>query len=323
MASYRFTKYVCTKDNLRKTLKKYGAAIIPSVLSEEECESMVSKIWDFLEHITKKWEKPLDRNDPNTWKEFTNLYPLHSMLLQHYSVGHAQASWDVRQNPKIVEIFAHFWDCSSEDLLVSFDGLSFHLPPEVTNRGWNRGNAGYHTDQSFTETGFKCMQSFVSGLDINEDDATFSFFEKSNRYQEEFREKYEITDKRNWYKLEKEQLDFYFEKGCKLRNIKCPKGSLVLWDSRTIHCGIEPNKERIQPNLRAVIYLCYMPKKLCSEKDLNKKRKALAELRTTSHYPCHIRLFSKQPRTYGGELQEITPIEPPVLTDLGKSLAGI
>ena len=54
------------------------------------------------------------------------------MLIQHWNIGHSQASWNVRQNIKIVEIFAHFWGCSVEELLVSFDGLSFNLPPEVT-----------------------------------------------------------------------------------------------------------------------------------------------------------------------------------------------
>jgi hypothetical protein len=51
------------------------------------------------------------------------------MLIQHWGVGHTQACWDVRQNIKIVEIFAYFWGCYPNDLLVSFDALSFNLPP--------------------------------------------------------------------------------------------------------------------------------------------------------------------------------------------------
>ena len=50
------------------------------------------------------------------------------MLIQYHSVGHAQVSWDVRQNPKIVDIFAHFWKCEPEELLVSFDGLLSYFP---------------------------------------------------------------------------------------------------------------------------------------------------------------------------------------------------
>ena len=31
--------------------------------------------------------------------------------------------WNVIQNIKIVEIFAHLWNCSVNNLLVSFDGF--------------------------------------------------------------------------------------------------------------------------------------------------------------------------------------------------------
>jgi hypothetical protein len=244
------------------------------------------------------------------------------MLLQYWGIGHAKASWNVRQNIKIVEIFAHFWNCSVNDLLVSFDGLSFHLPPEITKKGWNRSNTWYHTDQSFTTPDFKCIQSFITGLDINEHDATLSIMESSNKYHDEFKNKYEIADKSNWYKLNKEQEKFYSDKGCNIKNIKCPKGSLVFWDSRTIHCGIEASKKRIVSNFRAVIYLCYMPRNLSSKSNLKKKQKAFNELRTTNHYPCDIKLFCKNPRSYGNELPTITPIDKPILSELGKSLAG-
>ena len=244
------------------------------------------------------------------------------MLIQHWCVGHTQSSWDLRQNINIVEIFAYFWDCSVNDLLVSFDGLSFNLPPEITKKGWNKGNTWYHTDQSFTTNEFKCIQSFITGLDINEYNATLSIMEGSNKYHGEFKDKYNITDKIDWYKLTKHQEEFYYNKGCNIKNITCPKGSLVFWDSRTIHCGIEADKRRTIPNIRAVIYLCYMPRNLCNEANTKKKQKAFNELRTTSHYPCKIKLFAKEPRTYGGIMPIITPIEKPILSNLGKRLAG-
>lgn len=320
---YEFEKYVCTKETLKNTIRRYGVAIIPNILDENECESMVNGIWNFLEHISQNWTTPVNRNDKKTWREFYKLYPLHSMLLQYWNVGHTQVSWDVRQNIKIVEIFAYFWDCTINDLLVSFDGLSFNLPPEITKKGWNRGNTWYHTDQSYITPEFKCIQSYITGLDVEEYDATLSIMEGSNRYHEEFRNKYGITDKNNWYKLNREEQLFYTEKGCDIQNIKCPKGSLVFWDSRTIHCGIEASNERQKQHFRAIIYLCYMPRKLCSEANLKKKQKAFNELRTTSHYPCNIKLFGKKPYSRGGELPIITPIEPPILTDLGRSLAGL
>lgn len=321
-SNYEFEKYVCTKETLRETIEQYGVAIIPSVLDENECDLMVNQIWDYFEHITQKWETPINRNDTSTWREFYKLYPLHSMLVQHWGIGHTQASWNVRQNINIVDIFAYFWGCNANDLLVSYDGLSFNLPPEITKRGWNRGNTWYHTDQSYLNNNFKCIQSFVTGLDINEYDATLSFLEGSNKYHEKFQRAHNITEKSDWYKLTAEQQDYYHSKGCTIKNIKCPKGSLVFWDSRTIHCGIEADKRRTTPNIRAVIYLCYAPRSECDNANLKKKKKAFEELRTTNHYPCKIKLFSKMPRTYGGNIPEITPIEPPILNELGQRLAG-
>ena len=318
--NYEFEKYVCTKETLRQTIEDYGVAIIPNVLNKKECKNIVNKIWDFFEHITQKWTIPINRKDETSWSEFYKLYPMHSMLIQHWGVGHSQACWDARQNVKIADIFAHFWGCEVGDLLVSFDALSFNLPPEITKKGWN--NTWYHTDQSFMNDGLKCVQSFITGLDINDYDATLSFMEGSNKYHSKFKKMYNITDKSDWYKLSKEQEIFYSNKGCSIKNIKCPKGSLVFWDSRTIHCGIEADKRRTIPNFRAVIYLCYMPRHLCNETNLKKKQKAFNEIRTTNHYPCKIKLFPKVPRTYGGIIPEITPIESPVLNKLGKKLSG-
>ena len=111
--------------------------------------------------------------------------PMHSMLFQHWKIGHSQHVWDVRQNPKVVDTFAKIWSCNPEDLLVSFDGASFHLPPENTNRGWFN-KQWFHTDQSFTRNDFECIQSWITSLDVEEGDATLSFMESSHLYHKDF-----------------------------------------------------------------------------------------------------------------------------------------
>lgn len=320
--TYEYEKYLCDIDTIKYKINKYGVAIIPSVLDQKECKQMVNEIWHYFEHISKKWNPSINKDNKETWPEFYKLYPLHSMLVQYWSIGHCQASWNVRQNPKVVNIFAKFWDCKPEDLIVSFDALSFHLPPEFTGKGWYNGRTWYHTDQSYTSPKFDCLQGLITGIDVNDMDATLSVFEKSNRYHEEFAAKFNVTETANWYRLSQEQEKFYLDKGCKISNIKCPKGSLVLWDSRTIHCGIECKKERKIPNIRAVIYVCYTPRSFATKANLEKKRKAFNELRTTTHYPHKIKLFNKEPHTYGAMKPDITPIDPPILTDLGKKLAG-
>ena len=319
---YEYEKYVTTPEKLKNTLEKYGVAIIPRVIDEKTCQETISKKWDFFEHISQAWSTPIDRNNKKTWKEFWKLFPKHSMLHQHFGVGHTQAVWDLRQNQDVVDIFAKFWNVEPEDLLVSFDGFSFHPPPEDTGRGHYRGNTWYHTDQSFLRPDFECVQTWITSEDVEEGDATLAFYESSHKYHAEFEDTFQTKDKGDWHKLKPEEEQFYIEKGCTEKRISCPKGSLVAWDSRTIHCGSESYKNRKNPKWRSVVYICYQPRSLATEAMLKKKRKALNDLRTTSHWPAKPKLFSKNPRTYGGELPVVTPIDPPILSELGIRLAG-
>ena len=321
--AYEDSKYYATAETLRETIDQFGVAIIPNVLTDKECVDMVAGIWDFFEHITQAWPVPISRTNEASWREFYKLYPLHSMLVQHWGIGHAQISWDLRQNEKLAGIYAQLYNCPLEDLLVSFDGMSLNMPPETTRRGWNNQNTWYHTDQTYTDNEFCCLQSWVTGLDVRDGDATLTFMEGSNRHHRECATQFNITDKRNWYKLNAAQEQFYLARGCAFKKIKCPRGSIVFWDSRNIHCGAEAMRTRAQPNFRAIVYLCYMPRQMCTAANLRKKQKAFTDLRTTSHWPCNPKLFGKSPQTYGAELPGTTPPSPPTLTELGRRLAGL
>jgi len=313
--------YKATPETLKETLDKYGVAIIQDVLNDDECHRMIKGMWHTLEHLTQSWPEPIKENKPSSWRNITGLFPKHSMLLQQ-NIGHAQFIWDLRQNPKCVNIFANLWNCNPEDLLVSFDGASFHMPSEETKIGW-RTKVWYHTDQSYTRNDFECVQCWATGLNVNENDATLAFYEKSHKYHKEFAEQFNIKDKDNWYKLEtEEQINFYRNKGCTEKFIECPRGSLVFWDSRTIHCGVQPQKGRKEMNFRCAVYLCYMPRHIATKADIKKKIKAFEEMRMTSHWPCKVKLFPKMPRTYGAEIKEVVPLSKPELSELGKRLVG-
>jgi hypothetical protein len=323
MDLYKTRKYITNIDGVKKKLEKYGVAIIPSLLNENECEAMKKGMWDYLEQVTKDFETPINRNDNKTWSELSKLWVKHSMLIQQWKIGHAQFIWNLRQNPKIVNIFSKIWNTKPEDLLVSFDGASIHMPPEITKKGWFRGRTWFHTDQSFTRNNLECIQSWVTANDVNKGDATLAFYEKSNRYHEDFQKKFDIKDKSDWFVLKEQKYkDFYLKKGCKLQYIKCPAGSLVLWDSRTIHCGQEALKEREKPNIRCVSYLCYTPRNRSTDNNLKKKIKAFEEMRTTNHWPHKQKLFPKKPRTYGQEIAPIANISEPIVNELGKKLIG-
>ncbi len=322
MDTYESDKYYCTIKNIDEMLNKYGVAIIPNLLDDEETKKMQDGMWQTLEYLTKDTDFEILKMKQSSWRNITSLFPLHSMLIQHWSIGHSQFIWDLRQNIKVLEVFANLYRVTIEDLLVSFDGASFHMPPEYTNIGWNKNNTWFHSDQSFLRPDRECIQSWINGFDTNIGDATLALLEGSHKYHREFKDTFNITNKDDWYKLNEDEYNFYSDKGCKEVRISCPKGSLVLWDSRTIHCGIEPFKERKTPNFRCVVYLCYQPRTMVDNKNIEKKQKAFEELRMTSHWPCKVKLFAKTPRTYGKEIPNFNQIPIPTLSSLGKKLAG-
>ena len=186
----------------------------------------------------------------------------------------------------------------------------------------------YHTDQRLCNSRMECVQGWVTALDVRPGDATLTVLRGSNNHHAEFAQRFGHSAlKKDWYKLaSQEELDFYIvEKGCRPVSIACPAGSLVLWDSRTMHAGQEPLAgQRERPNFREVVYLCYLPRTAATEKDLVKKREAFNKLRMTSHWPQRPMLFGKNPQTYGGDQPEVTPLPPPtnVSEYLGKKLAG-
>jgi hypothetical protein len=291
-------KYVCDSNNtVKEKLSQYGVAIIPSLLDENECENLVTGMWNYLEHISANWTLPISRKDNSTWAQMIdNLFLIKGFLNKYWKCGHYQSVWDVRQNPKVVSVFAQLLNCECGDLLASFDGVSFGAPPEITNRGWQKKSVlPIHTDGKPEETDL--FQSWVTGLDVEEGDATLAFLEGSNNYYDLINKKYDIVDGSDWYTRLNKQIFEELCAMCPLKRITCPRGSLVIWSSKTLHCGVQPLKSRPHPHFRCVVYLCYGLKSKCSKKDLVKKKKAFTELRMTMHNPVKVYLNSKTPRT--------------------------
>lgn len=317
-------EFITTPEKLREILSRYGVAVIPSVLNAAEVEQFRNGAWDYIEHATSAMETPVQRGDPLTWKSFYNLGSKRGMLLQHYGVGQAQFLWDLRQNPKIVSIFETFWGTS--DLLVSFDGTSIALPHETTNKGHFVGKHMYHLDQRLSLPTFQCMQSWVTAYDVNPGDATLSVLEGSHKFFQEFAKLHSDESakgrRKDWYVLKDTEVECYISKGCMMRDITCPAGSMVFWDSRTVHYGKPAMKNRPTRNYRTVAYLCYLPTStVAAPRDLEQKRQAFAGRKTTSHWPNRGEAFAQKPR-FGGRDDVQCPPEP-VLSPLGRRLAGL
>jgi len=312
---------------IREVLERDGVVIIPGVLKPEECEAMYTGMWDMFEHVSSRWNEPISRSEPSTWKNFKYLMPNNNMMYQMFELPHSQHLWDIRSNEKIVKIWADFWDVKPDDLLVSFDGISWLPPheeiPDYTLPEFN--TQWFHLDQTVLKTKLEGVQGWVTGMDVNPGDATLIYYNQSHKMIGEFVGEFGVRTKSDWFLLEDEE-DEFFRSRCEIKEVRCPAGSLVIWDSRLVHCNKGPDLTRSKPNYRCVSYLCYMPKSMSDNLTINKRVDGFLKMKTSNHYANRAMFFPKIPREYAsqGYIVEdfIEPINKPILNDLGNSLVG-
>jgi hypothetical protein len=313
---------------VKDVLLRDGYAVVPSVLTRPECDEMNRGLWAALYYISNG---KLLRGMPSKWSHFyTGLVHHHSMLIQNYGIGHAKYVWDLRVNDKILNVFSSLWQVPPSDLLVSFDGVACHLPPEVTNRGsLERARSTIpHIDQSLQVNDLQCYQSWVTANPVREGDATLLVYKGSHLLHEEFAEYVAATGmqsnepERDWYQLNAEQEQWYASR-CQRVKVTCPAGSLVVWDSRAVHMGVQASQERSVPNLRNVAYLCYTPRYRASAEVLKKRIKWFVNAEMTSHLPHNPCKFSKKPHIRSKEQNDYLVYEnPPELNAIGRRLVG-
>lgn len=305
---------VSENSNINKILDIYGVCIIPNVLDEHECNDIFNEMIWSLERRTNNLEKPFRFEDISSWSTLKLFNPLHNMLYRHWGLGQDQYVHDlVRSHPNVINVFKEVW--GTDELICSFDGINLHLPGELSGEDHFMNKHWYHFDQSFLDTTRSCFQGVINMFDTNEGDAGLHIFLKSHKKFEQYVnkeiEKFIIeTGKKTGPDITKEFKDhfrrikdtsFFTDNGCKEIQITCPKGSLVIWDSRMLHDGSQPNKNRFKPNIRAAFYICMLPIQRISEYAFSKKifikrsLEAVQNGRTTGHWPQYRKLESYQP----------------------------
>ncbi|KAI9204692.1 uncharacterized protein BJ171DRAFT_424137 [Polychytrium aggregatum] len=304
-----------------RQLSDIGIAVIPNVLSPEECESLRAQTWDGLKHITRD---EFDHENASTWPQYRSKFePLNDMLLHRGDIGHLQSLWDVRQHPNVVQAFSRLWSTPPADLICSFDGLSVHLPLPTDARELSpRASAGrldgLHVDQGRTKTGFQCIQGLVTLYDVHHGDSSLHLIESSHLHYDDYFKQYPFDSDDDFVFVSHPR--FFFNRGCRETFVQAAAGSLVLWDSRLVHEGgsVLPQSLRAIPsNPRMVFYVCMVPRERASQTDLQERIEAFRNLQTTSHYPVPVRSFGA-PSNH----RSLNPVPQPRLTTQGRRLVG-
>lgn len=149
-----------------------------------------------------------------------------------------------------------------------------------------------------------------------------------------------ISEEVKW-KAENDYLqDFFghsideFGKPYYMKHITAPRGSLILWDSRTVHWNQHPIKDRPysdSPKVRMVGYLCYVPKARLTNEGRTLRREAFETGVSTGHNPAYPNLkHTKTELKYTKDhfdleleryLEDPNYIQPKInLSSVGKSL---
>ena len=294
-------------------LREHGWAVVGNVLTPKKVDTYVGRMWSWFEQLGTG----IDRNDPATWRGDAWPRNIHG-ILQHYRCGHAQFVWDIRTEPKVVGSFSKLWSVEPDQLLTSFDGFCFMKGPAVS-KGWP------HWDQGSSKQGLQAVQGLVTLTSVESDaDGGLVVWDKSHTLHADYWREYGIKSGGDWYKVPEDHMkSMEREYDIKRVVVKAPAGSLILWDSRTIHHNQPPAKGN--PKQRACVYVCMTPRAKATPKNIEKRQSAFTNLRMTTHWPHTVRLFPENPRHYG-KLEALSKfklrVSPPVLSKLGLRLAG-
>lgn len=334
-----------------KDLEELGYCVIPQLLSVAETKQLYTRVWQ--EYIEKAWPN-CKMNDRSNWKES---FPIHQKTgIFAGPAGQIQVMWDLRQDPRMIDVFAQLWN--TRDLIVSMDGLSLMCPVEI-RKGcedpWPHVDQGIFKKQDGTRYNNSPPADFVSesslstkpftiqGQFLFEDsfagDGGFYCIPKSHLRFTEFAPELEMIShlpisRDEARAVRTNYLSDFFTKApdpagepYQAKQITAPRGSLILWDSRTIHWNQHASEDRPAsdlPKVRMVGYLCYVPKARLSEEDYLIRKKAFDSGVSTGHNPAHPELkWSKDhiKPEFKQYLEDANYVQPTIqLTPLGKSL---
>ncbi|RUS71290.1 hypothetical protein EGW08_020947 [Elysia chlorotica] len=287
----------------REELETKGVTMVPDVLSMEDC--------DKHQAFFRNW---LKRFPDGQWPETL------SSLIQGYGAGHLEPAWDVRLKTR--SVFAQVW--GTNKLLSSMDFIAIGRPPEDgEEKFWAEGDNWLHTGQSADRVSLHAYQGAVYLEGCDEDDWTFEVFEGSHTHFDEFMD---TTDQWRCDKIAGDHLDWFKSRGCRRRRVPCPKGGMILWDSRLVHANARPKAGRANTGRwRYVVFVCMTPAVWATPGDLAVKRRAYEQRRLTAHWPSDgVKLANNCPLPD----QSLDPVDlldlPEVArTDDAKRLVGI
>ncbi len=299
------------KIDFRK-LKREGYMVIPNVLSPTECKQFAARLYETANQLIRApdlregvAESPEVRNAARERNFFhcrtARNWPgrTRGKIFQNYGAGTSPVAMDLRSHRKVLNVWSQYYGVPVDELVSSCDAISFarhdmrHGKPDIAD--W------LHIDESYSNK-LNRVQGFVTFEDQGAYDATLIVIPESNHFKNEFFERNpELkTQKHDFVKIRADH--FVTPDGRTLKWIKvvAPAGSMVLWESKTMHCAgfyEEEVPEGVTQHNRAVIYTCCAPR--VPGVDI-----VFQPGRTSTHEPIYRKYFPDHPR-FGKKIEPL------------------
>jgi len=291
----------------KPNLQKYGYCIVENVFTNQECDTTIDSMWSWLEGLGTG----IKRNDKSTWNNGNWPHYSKQGMLQH-TLGHEEFMWKIREHISVLYLFYQIY--GTFDLLVSFDGATIGRPPE-TGYTTSPKSSWIHTDQNVVNgvnpdkvhsTDKYCVQGIANFEHCGDDDGCLFVGEGSHLLHSKLFVENKQVPKDNWYIFTEKDIEFMKNKEVKFIKTNAPKGSMILFDSRCAHSGYPSQNNRAVERFRYVIYVSMAPAIRATQKDIDKKIKAIRDGKTTTHWSSNNTKIFPLPQTYGKLLPYLT-----------------
>jgi hypothetical protein len=264
---------VLFSDTHRQQLERDGFTRVADVLPTDFADNLLKVLKDV---------SPIDYADPATWYRLPDSYP--GIIPSH----HHQCQWDIRQHPRLHQVFSELWD--TPVLWITMDRIGF-VPPL---RPSDIDGCSLHWD--LDPRGDATYQAIVYLTDVDSDRAPFSAAPQVFHHLEE------------WLARMPEKLDFSCADFSREATVPVlgRAGDLVIWNSKLPH-GPGANRSSSPRVMQAVTM--FPPSKAAWTRD-----EQIGWWRTKRAPPWW--------RDVPGQVDP-EPGAPAALTELGQALIGL
>ena len=292
--------------HVRDALLADGFCVLPSILTEAECDDAIASIWDFIEDTSSG---TIHRSDPTTWYPTDSDaddpwphtgYKTFSDMFQSNGAGWVLGSVREALADRVFEPLYQ-----TRELHSSKEGFTFHrptaprehTPPDCWLRrvleqrahmvcGQEQAESrGEHYDQSHSCRGVHTIQSLVALEDQHENlDGYFLCYPRSHGPVHQELTKTIYRGQFAWIPLTDDEIQrLRDELQIECRRIYLRKGDVIVWRSDLVHAAVPPTG--LTDRFRAVAYTSMQPAVLTPTSVYSEKMSAYKQRQTGDHRP--------------------------------------